>query len=103
MKRPTTSTSSPLPLSRRRFVLQSLGGSLALPWLPSLCANAVNAGETVQTAKGAGEGARRFVAVGNLLGFQQKSFFPETAGKDYESTTLLKPLEANRKHMTVYL
>ncbi|MDA7915985.1 DUF1552 domain-containing protein, partial [Verrucomicrobia bacterium] len=52
--------------------------------------------------KGAGAGANRFVAVGNLLGFQQKSFFPETVGKDYETTTLLKPLSANRKHMTMY-
>ena len=59
-------------------------------------------GSVVQVAKGGGEGAKRFVAVGNLLGFQQKSFFPETIGKGYESTTLLQPLEANRKHMTVY-
>jgi len=76
-----------------------LGASLALPWLPSLRANV---GTAVRMAHGAGEEARRFVAVGNLLGFQQKSFFPETAGKGYESTTLLKPLESNRKHLTVY-
>lgn len=57
---------------------------------------------TVQATRGAGIGARRFVAVGNLLGFQQKSFFPETVGKGYESTTLLKPLEAMREQMTVY-
>ena len=83
--------------SRRRFALQSLGASLALPWLPSLRANSA-----VRVARGPGEGTRRFVAVGNLLGFQQKSFFPETAGKDYETTTLLKPLAANRERMTVY-
>jgi len=65
-------------------------------------ASTVGNGSAVQVAKGAGEGARRFVAVGNLLGFQQKSFFPETTGRDFESTTLLQPLEANRKHMTVY-
>jgi hypothetical protein len=65
-------------------------------------ANSVGNGSSVQVAKGAGEGAKRFVAVGNLLGFQQKSFFPETTGKGYEPTTLLQPLEANRKHMTVY-
>jgi len=89
-------------LSRRRFVLQSLGASLALPWLPSLAASAVGSGSPVKAAKGAGEGARRFVAVGNLLGYQQKSFFPETTGAAYELTTLLKPLEANRRHLTVY-
>ena len=96
------SKSSSARISRRRFVLQSLAGSMALPWLPSLCASSGGAGEAVQTAKGAGEGVRRFVAVGNLLGFQQKSFFPETAGSGFEATPLLKPLEANRKDMTVY-
>jgi hypothetical protein len=85
----------------RRFVLRSLGASLALPWLPSLKASAAD-GKAVSLIKGAGAGARRFVAVGNLLGFQQKHFFPETEGKNYELTTLLKPLQANRHHMTVY-
>ncbi|QDT10958.1 hypothetical protein K239x_29510 [Planctomycetes bacterium K23_9] len=46
--------------------------------------------------------ARRFVAVGNLLGFQQKHFFPETTGSEYEETTLLNPLADNRDQMTVY-
>lgn len=65
-------------------------------------AKEVGASSALRTTKGAGAGANRFVAVGNLLGFQQKSFFPETTGKDYETTTLLKPLAANRKQMTVY-
>jgi hypothetical protein len=56
----------------------------------------------IRAARGAGAGARRFVAVGNLLGFQQKYFFPETAGKTFEETTLLKPLAANRDQVTVY-
>ena len=85
-------------INRRRFVLRSIGATLALPGLPSLLAKPAAVG----TARGAGEGAKRFVAVGNLLGYQQKAFFPETTGKAYEATTLLKPLEANRKHMTVF-
>ncbi|MGY8674492.1 MAG: DUF1552 domain-containing protein [Verrucomicrobiia bacterium] len=89
-------------LDRRRFVLRSLGAALTLPWLPSLMAEEGGTTSALQATKGAGAGAKRFVAVGNLLGFQQKSFFPETAGKDYEATALLKPLAANRKHMTVY-
>ncbi|HSH95661.1 MAG TPA: DUF1552 domain-containing protein [Roseimicrobium sp.] len=89
-------------ISRRRFVLQSLGASLALPWLPSLAIEATGPGTAVRTTPGAGAGASRFVAVGNLLGFQQKSFFPETPGQVYEPTTLLKPLVANREQMTVY-
>ena len=89
-------------MNRRRFILNSLGATLALPALPSLLASAVGGNSAVQTAKGAGAGARRFVAVGNLLGYQVKQFFPESTGTAYEQTTLLKPLWDNRKHMTVY-
>jgi hypothetical protein len=89
-------------LNRRRFILNSLGAALALPSLPSLLASAVGGNSAVQTAKGAGPGARRFVAVGNLLGYQVKNLFPETTGSAYEQTTLLKPLWDVRKHMTVY-
>ena len=88
--------------SRRRFILRSLGASLALPSLPSLLASAVGGTSSVQTARGAGTGARRFVAVGNLLGFQVKQLFPETTGSAYEQTTLLKPLWDVRRHLTVY-
>ena len=90
------------PMNRRRFILKSLGATLALPALPSLMASAFGGNSAVQTAKGAGAGARRFVAVGNLLGFQVKHLFPESTGSAYEQTTLLKPLWDVRKHMTVY-
>lgn len=89
-------------MNRRRFILKSLGAALALPALPSLLASAVGSNSAVQTARGAGVGSRRFVAVGNLLGYQVKQFFPESTGTAYEQTTLLKPLWENRKHMTVY-
>lgn len=90
------------PLDRRRFVLRSLGASLALPGLPSLLAKETGKNAAVQATKGAGIGAKRFVAVGNLLGYQQKHFFPETPGKQYENTRLLKPLKDNRENLTVY-
>ena len=89
-------------MNRRRFILKSLGATLALPALPSLLASAVGGASTVQVARGAGTGARRFVAVGNLLGYQVKQLFPETTGAAYEQTTLLKPLWDVRRHMTVY-
>ena len=89
-------------ISRRRFVLNSLGASLSLPCLPSLTAGSIGNGEAVQTLKGAGEGARRFVAIGNLLGFQRESFFPDSTGEAYPSTPLLEPLESNRSQFTVY-
>ena len=89
-------------IDRRRFLLRTAGASLTLPGLTSLMAKTTGTLASIQATKGAGVGARRFVAVGNLLGYQQKSFFPKTAGKDYESTTLLKPLQGLRKEMTVY-
>jgi hypothetical protein len=91
-----------LPMNRRRFILRSLGATLALPGLPSLMARSVGGSSAVQTAKGAGMGARRFVAIGNLLGFQTKQLFPATTGGEYEKTTLLEPLWENRGHLTVY-
>lgn len=89
-------------MNRRRFILQSLGTTLALPGLPSLMAKSVGGNSAVQAAKGAGIGARRFVAIGNLLGYQIKSLFPATTGRNYEKTPLLEPLWDNRGHMTVF-
>lgn len=89
-------------MNRRRFILRSLGATLALPSLPSLMASAVGGNSAVRTAKGAGTGARRFVAVGNLLGYQVKHLFPATTGAAYEPTPLLRPLGEMRRQMTVY-
>lgn len=83
-------------------MIRSVAGTLALPALPSLMAKSLGSSSAVQQARGAGEGARRFVAVGNLLGFQQKHFFPKTTGREFEQTTLLKPLADNRDQMTIY-
>lgn len=89
-------------MNRRRFLLRSLGTTLALPGLPSLLASNGGGNAALQSAKGAGTGARRFVAIGNLLGYQVKQLFPTTTGRDYEKTTLLEPLWENREHLTVY-
>lgn len=83
-------------------MIQSVAGTLAIPGLTSLAAGSVGGNSAVVTGRGAGVGAKRFVAVGNLLGFQQKEFFPETTGKEFEETTLLQPLAENREEMTVY-
>lgn len=88
-------------LSRRRFVLQSVAGSLALPALTSLAAESTDQSPIVGR-RGAGTKAPRFVAIGNLLGFQQNQFFPKTTGKQFETTTLLKPLQPVRDRITVY-
>ena len=89
-------------MNRRSFILRSLGATLVLPKLPSLMAAAAEANPALQAVKGAGLGARRFVAIGNLLGFQTKQLFPTTTGREFEKTTLLEPLWENRRQMTVY-
>jgi hypothetical protein len=89
-------------MNRRRFILRSLGASLALPCLCSLNAKSLSGNATVQASKGAGIGARRFVAIGNLLGYQTKQLFPKAAGCDYEKTTLLEPLWEQRERLTVF-
>ncbi len=89
-------------MNRRTFILRALGASLVLPKLPSLMAAAAEGNPALQAVKGAGIGARRFVAIGNLLGFQTKQLFPTTEGKEYEKTTLLEPIWENRSLMTVY-
>ena len=94
--------SKPINLDRRSFVIRSVAGSLALPGLPSLMAESAAGNSAIRATRGAGIGSRRFVAVGNLLGFQQKHFFPETTGSGFEETTLLKPLTANRDQITIY-
>ncbi|MCA9068585.1 MAG: DUF1552 domain-containing protein [Planctomycetaceae bacterium] len=87
---------------RRRFFLQSVAGSLALPVLPSLMANSRTGSSHTVESESDGVRARRFVAVGNLLGFQLKHLYPQTTGKKFEETELLKPLSANRNQLTVY-
>ena len=89
-------------MNRRRFLLKSLGTTLALPGLPSLMAQSVGGNSALKSAKGAGVGVPRFVAIGNLLGFQTKQLFPKTTGRNYEKTTLLGPLWENRSQMTLY-
>jgi hypothetical protein len=92
----------PAHLSRRRFVLRSVAGALAIPVLPSIADDSVGKRSIVDTAPGAGAAARRFVAIGNLLGFQRNQLFPETPGKEFEKTSLLEPLESMRNQVTVY-
>lgn len=79
-------------LSRRGF-LRAAGVTLALPvldaWLPALGAAA------------AARPRRRLVAVGSPLGFHDRFFFPEGAGRDYAPSPYLEPLKALRDDFTV--
>jgi len=77
-----------MKIDRRQF-LSGLGVTLALPWLESSTMAAVPRN-------------RRLVCVGNHLGFYPGNFFPKDSGKDYTSTSTLKPLEKHRDDLTVF-
>ncbi|MCP4480934.1 MAG: DUF1552 domain-containing protein [Planctomycetaceae bacterium] len=80
-----------LHLNRRQF-LRGTGMALSIPLL-----------ETFSVANiGPEPIPRRMVCIGNSFGMYQPQFFPKTAGADYQSTPLLKPLEKHRRDFTVF-
>ncbi len=89
-------------MNRRRLLLRSMAATLALPSLPSFLMRSVQGDSALRAVNGSDDDAKRFVAIGNLLGFQVKQLFPETAGSNYEKTTLLEPLWDNRDQFTVF-
>jgi hypothetical protein len=80
-------TRVPMNISRRTF-LRAAGVSLALPWLDAFGADAANP-------------PRRMVCINTPLGLHPPFFFPQTAGKDYESTPYLDVLKNLRDDFTV--
>ncbi|MEM7015299.1 MAG: DUF1552 domain-containing protein, partial [Verrucomicrobiota bacterium] len=80
------------PLNRRHF-LRGAGVALALPAL-----------EAMRPASAAddSEQPRRMVAIQTNQGIMPQFFFPETSGRDYESTPYLDQLADHRKNMTVF-
>ncbi|MEM0895596.1 MAG: DUF1552 domain-containing protein [Verrucomicrobiota bacterium] len=80
------------PLKRRQF-LKAGGISIALPMLESM---------PLAAAQNPEGNAKRLVCIGGFLGFHQSSFFPEQAGRDYEMSPLLRPVEKHRDDFTVF-
>ncbi len=68
---------------------------MALPWLNSMVP------AFGREAAAAACSPRRFVAISNALGFHGPNLFPEKAGRDYETTRYLKPIEDLRDQFTV--
>src|SRR5262245_1080202 len=84
----------PLQTLGRRLFLRAAGVTLALPALESLTGR-LSAGESKSAPK-------RMVCVGNEFGMYPGAFWPAKFGADYELTTLLAPLEAHRKELTLF-
>src|SRR4051794_7224846 len=78
----------------RRSFLKAAGVCIALPTLESLL-RASSAGVV-------GTSPRRMVCIGNEFGMYPGAFWPTKLGMDYEATTLLEPLEAFRRDLTLF-
>jgi hypothetical protein len=76
--------------SRRQF-LRAAGATVALPWLESLAAGAASAAPP-----------QRMLCIMADMGVLPGNFFPQTAGRDYESTPYLDILAGHRSRMTVF-
>jgi len=79
--------------SRRHF-LRATGVALGLPLLPSLFTKDARAIEK-------GKSAKRMLAICAPLGIHTPYLFPKKAGKDYEVTSYLEPLQHVRNKFTV--
>ncbi len=92
-------------LINRRHFLRAAGITIALPLFESLNGRIFAANAAVGTQAGAAIGARRprrMVAVGNMLGFYQPSFFPKNTGRNYDLPTLLEPIAPVRDELTIF-
>ena len=84
------------PLDRRTF-FRSAGVCIGLPLLDAMLPIGVHAEQ-----KAAAMRAKRMLLIGRPLGLHTPFLFPEKAGKDYEVTRLLKPLQDYREHFTLF-
>jgi hypothetical protein len=77
----------------RRTILQGAGVAMALPWMTAMhkaCAGTANQ-----------ESPRRFVSMSLGLGLLADNLNPRQAGRDYEPSLYLKPLQDLRDQMTI--
>jgi len=78
--------------SRRTF-LRGAGVTLALPLLEVM---------TPLRAQAAATPPRRMICINTTLGLHTPNLFPAAAGKDYELTPYLEPLQEFRREFTVF-
>ena len=81
------------PSIDRRTFLRASGVALALPLLETM---------HPALARAAVETPRRMVNICNALGLYSTSWFPTTAGADYEATEYLSLLDAHRPQCTLF-
>ena len=86
------------PISRRTM-LRGAGVSLALPWLDSMSSLA----RAASTAGGIAESERPKRAVFTMwgLGVNGRDYTPTAFGREWEATTILKPVSHLRDEFTL--
>jgi hypothetical protein len=82
-------------LSRRTF-LRSSGIAMGLPMLESMIPTSLRAATSEKEPD-----VRRMLAICSPLGIHTPLLFPETAGRDYEVTPYLEPLQGLREKFTI--
>src|SRR5437660_1629841 len=87
----------PLAPLNRRTLLRAAGVAIGLPLLDAMLPVGIGAEQ-----KAAAMRAKRLILIGRPLGLHTPFLFPEKAGKDYEVTRLLKPLQEHRDRVTVF-
>lgn len=83
----------------RRSLLRGTGVTIALPWLEAMSPLAVRSADAGDIA--ANEIPRRSVYCMWGLGLNGRDFTPATTGRDYELTTILRPLQKHRDEFTI--
>ncbi|TWT66579.1 DUF1552 domain-containing protein [Allorhodopirellula solitaria] len=85
----------------RRTLLRSAGVAISLPLLQ--CMHHRNEARAQQSAQGAGDPTqvRRLLAINAPLGLHTPHLFPAQAGREYEVTPYLEPLQPLREKFTI--
>ena len=81
------------PVDRRTF-LRASGVAMGLPLLESMAPALARAAAV--------EAPRRMVSICTTLGLYSSSWFPETAGADYEATEYLRLIDEHRSRYTLF-
>ncbi|WP_020471059.1 DUF1552 domain-containing protein [Zavarzinella formosa] len=85
------------PVLNRRTFLRSSGVCIGLPLLDAMFPLGLGAEKKADALR-----ARRMLLIGRPLGLHTPFLFPQKAGKDYEVTRYLKPLQDHRQDFTVF-
>ena len=84
------------PLNRRTF-LRSAGVCIGLPLLDAMRPIGLGAERKAVALR-----PKRMLLISRPLGLHAPYFFPQKAGKDYEPSRYLKPLQEHRRDFTVF-